>query len=85
MVRKIYLGKIEQCVLYEGINALCFSCGRIRHKVEACPFIVREQHREQSSEQNKGQTEVQRTQGEDGKKEKENSQEDYGEWMVVST
>ena len=45
LVRKIYLGKIEQCVLYEGINALCFSCGRIRHKVEACPFIVREQPR----------------------------------------
>ena len=73
LVRKIYLGKIEQCVLYEGINALCFSCGRIGHKVEACPFIVREQPKEQRTERNEGQMETQRIQGEDGMKEKEKS------------
>ena len=28
LIRKIYISKIEQCVQYEGINALCFSCGR---------------------------------------------------------
>ena len=35
-------------------------------------------------ERNEGHTETQSTQGEDGLKEKEKSQEDYGEWMVVS-
>ena len=33
LIRKIYIGKIEQCVQYEGINALCFSCGRIGHRL----------------------------------------------------
>ena len=46
LVRKIYIGKLKQCVLYEGINALCFLCGRIGHKLEACPYIVREQNKE---------------------------------------
>lgn len=26
---------------YEGISALCFSCGRIGHKVEGCLFTTR--------------------------------------------
>ena len=28
-------------VTYEGIHKLCFSCGRIGHKVEACLFTIR--------------------------------------------
>ena len=27
-------------VTYEGIQKLCFSCGRIGHKVEACPYTI---------------------------------------------
>ena len=86
LVRKIYIGKLEQCVLYEGINALCFSCGRIGHKLEACPYIVREQHKEQSKDQCEIHNETPNTQEEDGLKDKgkEKPQEDYGEWMVVS-
>ena len=86
LVRKIYIGKLEQCVLYEGINALCFSCGRIGHKLEACPYIVREQNKEQSEDQREVHNETSDTQEEGGlkDKEKEKSQEDYGEWMVVS-
>ena len=71
-------------MLYEGINALCVLCGRIGQKIEACPFTVREQPKEQSMERNEGHTETQSTQGEDRLKEKEKPQEDYGEWMVVS-
>ena len=86
LVRKIYIGKLEQCVLYEGINALCFSCGRIGHKLEACPYIVREQHKEQSKDQCEIRNETPNTQEEDGLKDKgkEKPQEDYGGWMVVS-
>ena len=84
LVRKIYIGKLEQCVLYEGINALCFSCGRIGHKLEACPYTVREQPKEQSMDRCEGHNETHSTQGEDGLKDKEKSLEDYGEWMVVS-
>ena len=49
LVRKLYLGKLEQSVLYEGINTLCFSCGRIGHKVESCPYTIREQPKEKST------------------------------------
>lgn len=26
---------------YEGINSLCFSCGRAGHKMEGCPYTTR--------------------------------------------
>ena len=26
---------------YEGINALCFSCGRVSHKIEGCPYRMK--------------------------------------------
>ena len=42
LVRMIYLHKLTQNVLYEGINTLCFSCGRIGHKIEMCPYTIRE-------------------------------------------
>ena len=48
LVRKLYLGKPAQNVLYEGINTLCFSCGRIGHKIETCPYTIREHTKEQS-------------------------------------
>ena len=41
-IRKLYLRKIEQFVQYEGINTLCFLCGRIGHKREAYPQLIRE-------------------------------------------
>nr|POF04931.1 hypothetical protein CFP56_45072 [Quercus suber] len=84
LIRKIYLGKIPQCVLYEGINALCFSCGRIGHKLESCPFTIREQPKEHNVERNDGQDEVNNNQGGDKPKEDDALQENYGEWMVVS-
>ena len=37
----ILIGRFEQPVIYEGIQKLCFSCGRIGHKKEACPFTIR--------------------------------------------
>ena len=84
LVRKLYLSKLAQNVLYEGINTLCFSCGRIGHKIETCPYTIREQPKEQSMDRSDEHTEMQNAQGVDGLKEKEKSQLEYGEWMVVN-
>nr|POF23677.1 uncharacterized protein CFP56_77213 [Quercus suber] len=84
LVRKLYLGKIAQCVLYEGISSLCFSCGRIGHKVEVCPYTIKEHTKEQRTDGSVEQNEMQNYIKADEKKDKEKSQQEYGEWMVVN-
>ncbi|XP_050254820.1 uncharacterized protein LOC126700653 [Quercus robur] len=41
LVQKILLEGWVQEIQYEGINTLCFSCGRVRHRQEGCPYTVR--------------------------------------------
>ena len=41
LVTAILIGKFEQPVCYEGIQKLCFGYGRMGHKQEICPYIVR--------------------------------------------
>nr|POF24545.1 uncharacterized protein CFP56_76168 [Quercus suber] len=43
LINSILIGRFEQVVTYEGIHKLCFSCGRIGHKVEACPYTIRKE------------------------------------------
>ena len=41
LIDTILIGRFEQAVIYEGIQKLCFSCGRLGHLKEACPYTVR--------------------------------------------
>ncbi|KAL0014311.1 hypothetical protein SO802_001380 [Lithocarpus litseifolius] len=41
LVRLLHIGKLDQLVLYEGLNFLCVSCGRVDHRTESCPYTVR--------------------------------------------
>lgn len=41
LIKIIKTGGLEQPVQYEGINNLCFSCGRFGHKAESCQYRVR--------------------------------------------
>ena len=41
LVTTIKIGKLEQAVCYEGIQKLCFDCGRMGHKREICPYSIR--------------------------------------------
>ena len=41
LINTIIIGRFEQGVTYEGIQRLCFSCGRVGHKVDSCPYTIR--------------------------------------------
>ena len=39
----IMIGRLEQQICYEGIHKMCFGCGRIGHRKEQCPHIIRQE------------------------------------------
>ncbi|XP_065634508.1 uncharacterized protein LOC136069677 [Quercus suber] len=41
LINTVKIGKMSQPVQYEGINMLCFACGRLGHRMEYCPAVVR--------------------------------------------
>ena len=40
LVMAILIRKFEQPIYYEGIQKLCFGCGRVGHQKNHCPYIV---------------------------------------------
>ncbi|KAL0004210.1 hypothetical protein SO802_011771 [Lithocarpus litseifolius] len=42
LVTAIMIGKLEQPVCYEGIQKLCFDCGRMGHKWENFSYLIRQ-------------------------------------------
>lgn len=40
LVTTVRMGDRHQIVIYEGINSLCFSCGRIGHRKENCYYTI---------------------------------------------
>ena len=41
LIIMVMIGKLQQSVTYEGIHNLCFDCGRMGHRREFYPFVVR--------------------------------------------
>ena len=36
----VLIKSLVQEVMYEGIGALCFGCGRVGHKRDGCPYVI---------------------------------------------
>ena len=62
LINTILIGRFKQLVHYEGIQRLCFSCGRMGHLKEVCPYII---HKGMGSANTADTTETSTT-GEDG-------------------
>ena len=41
LINIVIIGRFEQGVTYEGIQRLCFSCGRVGHKADSFPYTIR--------------------------------------------
>jgi len=38
----IMIGRLEQQICYEGIQKICFECGRLGHRKKHCPHIIQQ-------------------------------------------
>lgn len=41
LITMVRIGQHNQAVVYEGVNKLCFSCGRLGHRREACQYTIK--------------------------------------------
>lgn len=78
LIKLIKIGGIKQTVQCEGLNSLCFSCGRVGHKLESCPYTtrssVKEDEREREVESDNSNTNGQMA----------SHEQTYGPWVVVA-
>ena len=91
LVNSILIGRFEQVVTYEGIHKLCFSCGRVGHKIEACPYTIRKDEEKEPEAPRKetadeGSADLQNLQDAvtHNACESTNVEGHYGPWMLVT-
>ena len=82
LAKSLTIGKRNQAILYEGINSLCFSCGRIGHRKEGYPYTIKEVHIETPPCQE--ESPIPQREINEANSKVDNISNDYGEWMVVA-
>ena len=83
LVRKVFIGCFGQEVLYEGISSLCFACGKLGHRKEACPYLVKEAMEAQAvlREPEKNLDDMENPQASPSEV-ASNVKDEYGPWML---
>ncbi|XP_050240989.1 uncharacterized protein LOC126689863 [Quercus robur] len=83
LVNLVRMGRLRQKVMYEGISALCFCCGRLGHKQESCGFRVRpmEKNREEGPSESQ---KVQQNERAGHTEQSVQSDSNFGDWMIVT-
>ena len=75
LINTIKVGWLYQKVMYEGLSALCFCCGRVRHKQEACGYRVQPEENTSSPKPPPMQSK---------KKTPQKLDQKFREWMLVT-
>lgn len=78
--------RLAQIVLYEGLSALCFECGRIGHRKEACPHVIKgpQTGNPQATQDKPSSSKEQQVSKDESQVKIHNNELDgYGHWMVV--
>lgn len=85
--KSIQIGDRRQIIQYEGIHTLCFECGIIGHRREACPTFHSDQehvlhagHGGSQAQKEDGQTSGHSRERNSG----EETEDRYGPWTLVS-
>ncbi|KAL0008051.1 hypothetical protein SO802_009553 [Lithocarpus litseifolius] len=95
LIYTILIGGFQQRVTYEGISKLCFSCGRVGHRREACHYTISQPAMEKprvdsSTRENDGNVQVEDTSDkaynvdEDKNTTSQPNEDTYGPWIVVA-
>lgn len=77
------IGKFAQSVMYEGLNALCFSCGRVGHKKDVCPYLIRAPPSPPTQKNTPSQVDSVAVPSVDQQGDQK-EYEPYGQWMVAT-
>nr|POE84935.1 uncharacterized protein CFP56_64328 [Quercus suber] len=88
LVRQILLKGQIQDIQYEGINSLCFSCGRVGHRRESCPYTVKVVTSETKADEvdmSVGEKELETREpcSQEAGNTDVDVKEEYGAWMLV--
>ena len=87
LIKTVKIGRLAQIVLYEGLNSLCFECGRIGHRKETCPYVIKGPQAEnpQGTQDKSNILEEQNVRKEETQTKFHcNELDGYGQWMVVT-
>ncbi|KAL0015066.1 hypothetical protein SO802_002135 [Lithocarpus litseifolius] len=95
LIYTILIGGFQQRVTYEGISKLCFSCGRVGHRREACHYTISQPAMEKprvdsTTRENDGNVQVEDTSDkaynvdEDKSTTSQPNEDTYGPWIVVA-